>query len=223
MAEFLDTTAISHQIEQLIKSARQEITLISPYLRLRERVRQLIGDALALGVAVNIVYGKKEACKEVERLRTLNGINVAFCENVHAKCYLNEEAGIVTSLNLYDFSQGNNQEMGILFRRSSDAELYQSVHEEAKRILRIAGGAVARQASAKTVQQAEAEPGKLKTGKLADKMGIMITALYDKLLGCGYLELRNGKRVLTDKGRAAGGVAEPDKGSSFLWPVDLQV
>ena len=223
MAEFLDTTAISHEIEKLIKSARHEIILISPYLRLRERIRQLIGDALGLRVAVSVVYGKKEACKEAERLRTLNGITVAFCENVHAKCYLNEESGIVTSLNLYDFSQANNQEMGILFRRSSDAELYRNVHEEAKRILRIAGGAVAKQASAEVIQEATAELRKLKTGKLADKMGIMITALYDKLLGCGYLELRNGKRVLTDKGRAAGGVAEPDKGSSFLWPIDLQV
>jgi hypothetical protein len=64
---------------------------------------------------------------------------------------------------------------------------------------------------------------KLKTAKLADKMGIMVTALYDKLVGRGYLELRNGKRTLTDKGREIGGEVEPDKESSFLWPPDLIV
>jgi hypothetical protein len=96
-------------------------------------------------------------------------------------------------------------------------------YDEAKRIPPIAGGPVLKPTAGKAVQRAAAGPRKLKTSKLADEMGIMITALYDKLLGCGYLELRNGKRVLTDKGRAAGGVAEPDKGSSFLWPVDLQV
>ena len=223
MAEFLDTTAISHQIEKLIKSARQEIILISPYLMLRERISQLIEDAVGLGVTINVIYGKKERCKEVERLRTIKGVNVTFCKNVHAKCYLNEQVGIVTSLNLYDFSQGNNQEMGILFRRSSDSELYQHVYDEAQRILRIAGGAVVKPSLAKALQQAAADPRKLRTGKLADKMGIMITALYDKLLGCGYLELRDGKRVLTDKGKAVGGEAEADKGSSFLWPMDLKV
>src|SRR5436305_6997202 len=64
---------------------------------------------------------------------------------------------------------------------------------------------------------------KLKTAKLADKMGIMVTALYDRLVGRGYLELRNGKRTLTDKGREIRGEVEPGKESSFLWPPDLSV
>ena len=64
---------------------------------------------------------------------------------------------------------------------------------------------------------------KLKTAKLADKMGIMVTALYDKLVGREYLELRNGKRTLTNKGREIGGEIEPGKESSFLWPPDLTV
>jgi hypothetical protein len=42
------------------------------------------------------------------------------------------------------------------------------------------------------VQSSETKPipefTKLKTAKLADKMGIMVTALYDRLLGRGYLE-----------------------------------
>jgi hypothetical protein len=77
------------------------------------------------------------------------------------------------------------------------------------------------------VQSSETKPipefTKLKTAKLADKMGIMVTALYDKLVGRGYLELRNGKRTLTDKGREIGGEVEPGKESSFLWPPDLIV
>ena len=77
------------------------------------------------------------------------------------------------------------------------------------------------------VQSSETKPipefTKLKTAKLADKMGIMVTALYDKLVGRGYLELRNGKRTLTDKGREIGGELEPGKESSFLWPPDLTV
>lgn len=77
------------------------------------------------------------------------------------------------------------------------------------------------------VQSSETKPipefTKLKTAKLADKMGIMVTALYDRLVGRGYLELRNGKRTLTDKGREVGGEVEPGKESSFFWPPDLVV
>jgi len=46
MADFLDTTATSFQIERLLKSARERIILISPYLKLRPRIRELIEDAV---------------------------------------------------------------------------------------------------------------------------------------------------------------------------------
>ena len=64
---------------------------------------------------------------------------------------------------------------------------------------------------------------KVRTARIADKMGIMTTALYDKLIGRGYLELSNGKRRLTEKGKAAGGELEPGKEASFIWPPDLSV
>jgi hypothetical protein len=67
-------------------------------------------------------------------------------------------------------------------------------------------------------------PGvKVKTARIADQMGILTTALYDKLIGRGYLELTNGKRRLTEKGKQAGGELEPGKETSFLWPPDLSV
>lgn len=65
---------------------------------------------------------------------------------------------------------------------------------------------------------------KLTTSKLADRLGIMVTALYDRLISRGYLELKDGgKRSLTEKGRSAGGESLVGKGSGFLWPPDLQV
>jgi hypothetical protein len=41
MAEFLDTTAISYHLERLLKRTKRGIVLISPYLKLRPRVREL--------------------------------------------------------------------------------------------------------------------------------------------------------------------------------------
>jgi hypothetical protein len=74
--------------------------------------------------------------------------------------------------------------------------------------------------NSKTAAQGE----KLTTSKLADKLGIMVTALYDRLVGRGYLELKEGgKRYLTEKGKIAGGEPLVGKGSGFLWPPDLKV
>jgi PLD-like domain len=228
MAEFLDTTAISYQLERLLKSAKRRMVLISPYLKLRPRVRELIEDAARLGVQVQIVYGKREQCDEVERLRAINRVSVTFCKNVHAKCYLNEDYGMVTSLNLYDFSQANNQEMGILFARLSEPELYHSVSQEALRIIRISGGdapeRAANPASAHSVPEPSATYGKLTTAKLAAKLGLQTSQLFNKLIGRGYLELRDGGgHKITSDGREAGGEFRMGKGPYFLWPPDLQV
>lgn len=228
MAEFLDTTAISYHLERLLKTAKRRIVLISPYLKLRPRVRELIEDAARIGVQIQIVYGKKEQCDEVAALKAINRISVTFCKNVHAKCYLNEDFGMVTSLNLYDFSQANNQEMGILFVKLTEPDLYQSVSQEALRIIRISGGETAERAlpASPTVQAQETPDtyGKLTTAKLAEKLGMQTTALFNKLIGRGYLELREGdRRYITAKGKSAGGEFRMGKGPYFLWPVDLQV
>jgi phosphatidylserine/phosphatidylglycerophosphate/cardiolipin synthase-like enzyme len=229
MAEFLDTTAISFHLERLLKTAKRRVVLISPYLKLRPRIRELIEDAIRMEVQIQIVYGKKEQCNEVERLKSLNGATVTFCKNVHAKCYLNEEFGIVTSLNLYDFSQANNQEMGILFSKSADPNLYRSVSDEALRIIRISGGnsvehAVPERAATARVQELREASEKLTTSKLAAKLGIVVTTLYDKLIGQGYLELRDGgRRYLTPRGKSAGGEFRMGKGPYFLWPNDLRL
>ena len=222
MAEFLDTTAISYHLEKLLKSARHRILLISPYLKLRPRIRELIHDATCTKVNVQVVYGKKEKSEGSKELRDLSGVQVTFCENLHAKCYLNEEFGIVTSLNLYDFSEANNQEMGILFHRSSDATLYQQVLEEAERIIRISGG-VNTLAATLPISKPFEQHEKLTTSKLADRLGILATALYDRLIGRGYLELKHGKRYLTEKGKNVGGESGMGNGASFLWPPDLEV
>jgi phosphatidylserine/phosphatidylglycerophosphate/cardiolipin synthase-like enzyme len=91
--EFLDTTAISYRIERLLKDAQQRIVLISPYLKLRPRIRELIEDALRRRVTVQVVYGKKEECGGADLLRAGAGVQVTFCKNVHAKCYMNEQTG----------------------------------------------------------------------------------------------------------------------------------
>jgi hypothetical protein len=67
----------------------------------------------------------------------IQSVRTSFCENLHAKCYLNESEALVTSMNLYEFSQVNNHEMGIYVGRASDPQLYDAIYDEARRLIRI--------------------------------------------------------------------------------------
>ncbi|MCY9836544.1 topoisomerase DNA-binding C4 zinc finger domain-containing protein [Aeromonas media] len=135
---FLNTSATNYFLEELIKDAKERLILISPFLKLNDRIKELLTDKNRLKIDVRIVYGKSELQpEEISWLKELTYIRTSFCKNLHAKCYLNEEMCIIASLNLYEFSQVNNNEMGVLIRRSEDSELYRDAYDEAQRIIRI--------------------------------------------------------------------------------------
>ncbi len=138
MAKFLDTTGVSYHLQQLINGSNEKLILISPFLKIGDLLKQSLEDKDRMKIDIRIIYGKSELQPaENNWLKSLRSIRTSFCQNLHAKCYLNEREAIITSMNLYDFSQINNNEMGIYVDKSSDFELYESIHEEAMRLVRI--------------------------------------------------------------------------------------
>ncbi len=236
MAKFLNTSATNYFLEELIKEAKDRLILISPFLKLNDRMKELLADKNRLKIDVRIVYGKSELQpEEINWLRGLTYIRTSFCKNLHAKCYMNESLCIVTSLNLYEFSQVNNNEMGILVRREDDVQLYKDAYEEAQRIIRISEEVrISLERVVADVSEAspsvaiashegdgpESGAGKLTSSKLAQKLGLRTAELLDRAVASGHLELKDGKHGLTAKGDAAGleHVAKSRFGPYFLWP-----
>lgn len=238
MAKFLNTSATNYFLEELIKDAKERLILISPFLKLNDRIKKLLADKNRLKIDVRIVYGKSELQpEEINWLKELTYIRTSFCKNLHAKCYLNEEMCIITSLNLYEFSQVNNNEMGVLIQRSEDNELYRDAYDEAQRIIRVSDEVritlervVDESAEKETVANADDSsdsntPEKLTSSKLAVKLGIKTHDLMDKLVEAGLLEPRDGKHYITSKGKEVGGEfrMSPKFGPYFLWPQDLSI
>jgi phosphatidylserine/phosphatidylglycerophosphate/cardiolipin synthase-like enzyme len=237
MAKFLNTSATNYFLEEMIKSASDRLILISPFLKLNDRMKELLADKNRLKIDVRIVYGKSELQpQEIEWLRGLTYIRTSFCKNLHAKCYMNEEMCIVTSLNLYEFSQVNNNEMGILINRSEDSQLYKDAYEEAQRIIRISDEvriSLERVASEPEVVVPETDKGtdmeaagdKLTTSKMAQKLGLKTVELLGRATEQGYLTLNIDKHALTAKGEKAGVefVAKSRFGPYFLWPQDFHL
>ena len=138
MAKFLNTSGANYYLEEIVRLAHDRLILISPFLKFNDHIKELLQEKNRMKVDVRVVFGKNELQpEEINWLRTLTSVRTSWCRNLHAKCYLNEELCIVTSLNLYDFNQANNNEMGILIARDEDPELFQTANNEAQRILRM--------------------------------------------------------------------------------------
>ncbi|MGM8898492.1 MULTISPECIES: phospholipase D family protein [unclassified Psychrobacter] len=248
MAKFLNSSGTTYHLEELIKNASDRLVIISPYLKLNERIKELLEDRNRLKIDIRIVYGKNDLHpEEINWLKNLTFIRTSFCKNLHAKCYLNENECIITSLNLYEFSQVNNNEMGVLIYRNEDAKLYADTYEEAQRIIRISDEvrmslekvsesedkAIPAKESVNpnidTFDKSSAEAvtpnySKLTTAKLAKELGLKTQALNDKLIAAGYLQEQEGDLVLTDAGRVAGGTSKRGKFGEFcLWDAGMVI
>jgi phosphatidylserine/phosphatidylglycerophosphate/cardiolipin synthase-like enzyme len=138
MAKYLRTSSISAELENLIRDARKELYIISPYLKLSDQVRELLNDKEREKVDVRIIFGKQElAPTEMSFLEDLKYVRLYFSKNLHAKCYLNESKMIIASMNLYEFSQVNNREMGILIdtENEEDRKVYEDATKDIESII----------------------------------------------------------------------------------------
>jgi phosphatidylserine/phosphatidylglycerophosphate/cardiolipin synthase-like enzyme len=131
MAEFLTTSGVSFRLEELIKNAEENLFLITPFLQINERIKGLLEDRNRRNTRIEIIFGKTDLKpSESEWIEGLANIRIFYLQNLHSKCYLSERAAIVTSMNLYEFSQVNNHEMGIYVTREKDESLYDEIRKE---------------------------------------------------------------------------------------------
>lgn len=235
MAKFLNTSGTTYHLEELIKNSTDRLILISPYLKLNERIKELLEDKNRLKIDIRIVYGKTDLQpNEADWLKKLEFVRTSFCKNLHAKCYLSENACIITSLNLYDFSQVNNNEMGIYIDRIEDADLYRDTYEEAQRIIRISDEVKISFDSVKEPDSLESENNNvvddedlnegnlLTTSRLAKKYKLKTAEVTQILIKKGLIEDREGKSYLSDEGMSIGGQYRPNRfGGYFLWPENI--
>ncbi|HKO80657.1 MAG TPA: phospholipase D family protein [Chitinophagaceae bacterium] len=139
MAEFLTTNGTSYHIENIILEAKTKLVLVSPYLQISKTFYERLKDASSKKVAITIIYGKDDL-KPNQRnsLAELKGIQLFFFENLHAKCYFNETKMVITSMNMYEFSEKNNREMGVLIDSTVDKDLFQKAVSETRSIMQSA-------------------------------------------------------------------------------------
>jgi phosphatidylserine/phosphatidylglycerophosphate/cardiolipin synthase-like enzyme len=136
MAKFLTTKGTSYHLEDIIINASKQLILVSPYLQISKTFSERLKDASHRGVNIIIVFGKNNLKEDqLSTLQQLKNIHLHYFENLHAKCYYNEAEMVITSMNMYEFSEHNNREMGIFIDRKIDKELYENAHKETMSII----------------------------------------------------------------------------------------
>ena len=158
MVEFCDTKEIAAGIQNIIQDARAEIVLVSPYIKADRQISQRLAYQANSNpeVRISVIYGKKEQPEVWDWLKDLPAVELRFSPNLHAKCYLNEQEALVTSMNLYDFSEANNDEMGLRVSAKDDRDLYGKIREDVRRI--AANSEVRKAATVKPAPASKARP-----------------------------------------------------------------
>jgi len=139
MAKFINTKKAVSEIEDLIKNAGENLYLISPYLKLSKDFKELLTYRNNKDKVTHVIFGKQELNPdELKFLQSLRFVILQYNEDLHAKCYINDEKMIITSLNLYEFSMAHNKEMGVLIDRNdpTDKDLYEEALKEADFIMK---------------------------------------------------------------------------------------
>ena len=136
MAGFLTTIGTSQKIEEIIIDSKKFLYLVSPYLKISKTFYERLKDADNRGVEIKIIYGKDELKPQQKNsLAKLVNLELIYFENLHAKCYFNENSMVITSMNMYETSKTNNREMGVIISKDNDPKLFTKAQNETNSII----------------------------------------------------------------------------------------
>jgi len=231
MAKFLNTTGVSYHLEELIKNTGDRLILISPYLQFHNRIKDHIHNLNIQKKDIRIVYREnKLQVEESNWLEEQIGVRTSILSSLHAKCYLNEKEAIVTSMNLYSFSQQNNDEMGILVKKSENPELYAEILNEAMRILtvseeiRVSVKKVLKKPdfNKKTEIKTNSNGKKYTTKEISKETGVSSRKVNSFLTDNKLMYKKDDDWNLTKKGKEFGGTEKTGQYGKFvIWTQEI--
>jgi hypothetical protein len=122
VAVFVKESKLNSEIESVFEEAKQCIIIISPYIKLHARFIEILkGKKDDPNIEIIVVFDKNESdlsksinLEDVQFLMSFPNIKIKYEPRLHAKYYSNESSSVLSSMNLYDFSQDNNIEFGIV-------------------------------------------------------------------------------------------------------------
>jgi len=125
MAKFVKGNGLNAEIESIFDEAEGQLTIISPFIKLHKRFKDSLKSKINNPkLEVQLVFGKNESNKskslsseDFEFFKQFANVRIYYEPRLHAKYYANQTAAVLSSMNLYEYSQNNNIEFGIVTQR----------------------------------------------------------------------------------------------------------
>lgn len=117
--KFIPIMEISSQIMTLIDETKEELVIVSPYIKIKtwNKIKKCLQRAVDRGVNIT-VYARKNADQDLTDLIHFK-VKLVLIQDLHAKIYLNENYAIVSSQNMIEYSDENS----IDFAYSTETDL----------------------------------------------------------------------------------------------------
>lgn len=139
MAKFITGKALEDAIYNIIWDAERVLMIVSPFIKLDDYFKKLFDKHVNnTKIHLIIVFGKNEGAvsrslskQDFDYFKKFLNISIVYVPNLHAKYYGNEQMGVITSINLYDYSFINNIEFGVYSEVSIFDNLKTSTDQEA--------------------------------------------------------------------------------------------
>jgi hypothetical protein len=87
--KILNTTALSYEIENIITSADDFLIIISPYLKIHDRLRSKLDECIERCNYIYFIFREDKLHKEEKVWLNNSKVTLVPIKNLHAKCYLN--------------------------------------------------------------------------------------------------------------------------------------
>ena len=121
MAKFITGEHLEKAVYDIIWDAENTLLMVSPFIKLDNYFKKLFDKHINnQNLHLIIVFGKNEGSvskslskTDFDYFKKFLNISIIYVPNLHAKYYGNEHKGVITSINLYDYSFKNNIEFGV--------------------------------------------------------------------------------------------------------------
>jgi hypothetical protein len=116
----INPNEIGSKISTLIAEAQQKFYVISPYIDISEWKKIIINLERAIQRGVEIKVFFREMKEKDFRVLNQLGIRLHQINGLHTKLYFNESEVIVSSMNLYEFSDLHSIDIALHFNEQKD-------------------------------------------------------------------------------------------------------
>lgn len=111
-----ETDGITAKILRIIKKAKSEVHIVSPFLQSWDRLEDALDYTLGKdNIEVNIITRNKEGDSTSQIQSPFDRCDIHILPSIHSKIYCNEREALITSMNMYGHSAKNNYEVGVYF------------------------------------------------------------------------------------------------------------